>query len=298
MDPLSDVISLVRADSAVTGRLVASGAWAVHFKPPPQLKLYGVLKGGCHFRIDGQKRWLQANAGDVLMIGGERGYVMASDPEVAPRPAASLLVDAQGNARLNRGEATFECLAGRVELDAARGRVLLESLPSLLHLKSAQPALVALEGLSRELRSPMPGSPLVLRLQAQLLLVELLRASAPTTRGWLRLVADRALAPAMEAMHQNPGHAWTVAALARRCGLSRSSFAARFREHGAVAPLEYLTGWRMRLAQRSLEERDVGLGQLAAELGYESQSSFSVAFKRVLGMSPRAFKKQRLLVSP
>ncbi len=289
MDPLSEIISLVHAESAVTGTLSASGDWAVQFGRPPVVKLYGVVKGGCHLRIDGQKRWLQLKTGDVLMMGGDRGYVLASTPGVAPRASATLLRDGSDHVKLGRGAATFELIAGRVDLDPARGRFLIESLPTLLHLRNARAALLALSRLTEELHAPKAGSSLVVRLHAQLLLVELLRATAPK-RGWLRLLADPTLFPAIEAMHARPAQAWTVAGLAKTCGVSRSTFAARFQARAAMAPLEYLTSWRMRLAERALLERDVTLGQLANELGYESQSSFSVAFKRFNGRSPRAFK--------
>jgi AraC-like DNA-binding protein len=77
-----------------------------------------------------------------------------------------------------------------------------------------------------------------------------------------------------------------VADLADEVGMSRSSFAARFGDLVGDGPIEYLTRWRMLLAVRSLS-RGESVGTIARSLGYESESAFRTAFKRVTGRTPR-----------
>jgi AraC-like DNA-binding protein len=94
-------------------------------------------------------------------------------------------------------------------------------------------------------------------------------------------------------MHERPGHSWTVAELAAAARMSRSPFAARFREAVGEAPLAYLTRWRMHLASGLLEEGGLGLKEVADRVGYGSEASFSKAFKSFAGIPPGRWRERR-----
>ncbi|RWJ05760.1 helix-turn-helix transcriptional regulator [Mesorhizobium sp.] len=87
-----------------------------------------------------------------------------------------------------------------------------------------------------------------------------------------------------------PHKAGTVAMLAREMGMSRSRFAARFREVVGQGPLEYLTDWRMYQAAGCLADGKVPLASLATSAGYRSDVAFSKAFKCWAGQSPSAYR--------
>src|SRR5579884_213969 len=108
--------------------------------------------------------------------------------------------------------------------------------------------------------------------------------------GWLRALGDPRIAPALRLMHGDPGRAWHLDELAKACAMSRTSFAFHFRAAAGVAPLTYLTEWRMRLAERALEEENTPVAVIGRSLGYTSESAFSNAFKRVTGKSPNAHR--------
>ena len=96
---------------------------------------------------------------------------------------------------------------------------------------------------------------------------------------------------AIAAMHGAPGYPWTLLSLAERVGMSRSVFALRFRETVGVTPMEYLARWRMLLAADRLKNSNDGLSTIAQSLGYESESAFGKAFRRVMGRSPRQYAR-------
>jgi AraC-like DNA-binding protein len=107
--------------------------------------------------------------------------------------------------------------------------------------------------------------------------------------GWLFALADKKIGAAINAMHNNPAHRWTLQTLAQSAGMSRSIFALKFKEKVGTSPLEYLTRWRMLLAGDRLVNSNDSISAIALSLGYESESAFSTAFKRMMGCSPRQY---------
>jgi len=106
------------------------------------------------------------------------------------------------------------------------------------------------------------------------------------------------MSAAVNAMHADPARRWTLQSLAERAGMSRTTFAVRFRETVGEAPMEYLTRWRMMLAVDRLVNSDDPVSEIALSLGYESESAFSTAFKRVIGSSPRRYSRERKQTRP
>jgi AraC-like DNA-binding protein len=192
----------------------------------------------------------------------------------------------------------FAHLGGHVLLDPTSGRLLAEALPPWIRVPAASPQATnfrwLLNQLVEERAADQPGAQLVSAQLAQLLFIQILRAhmttSGPTSAGWLRALADPRIAPALRLMHGDPTRSWRLDELAKKCAMSRTTFAFHFRKSAGVAPLTYLTEWRMHLAQRTLREENMPIAAIAASVGYMSESAFSNAFKRMTGSSPKAYR--------
>ena len=147
----------------------------------------------------------------------------------------------------------------------------------------------------QELREPQAGGILVAQHLAHMLLVQALRLHmAEGLRGgvgWLFALADKQMSAAINSMHEDPAHRWTLRELAKRAGMSRSTFALKFKQTVGASPMEYLTRWRMLLAGDRLTNSGDPISVIALSLGYESESAFSTAFKRVMGCSPRQYSR-------
>jgi AraC-like DNA-binding protein len=182
------------------------------------------------------------------------------------------------------------------------GRVTAHAVPSFILIKADQKRTLALhntmQALASEMAEQAPGSEVVASRLAEVLFIQVLRthiASGPErNKGWLRAVFDPQIGTALIAIHDRVNTPWTVESLADAAGMSRSAFAARFKELLGQTPLEYVTGWRMQKAMQLLEQRDKKLIDVARSVGYESGAAFSKAFKRVVGANPGEYLKRGL----
>lgn len=156
----------------------------------------------------------------------------------------------------------------------------------------------ALDQLALEIKGGAPGQSLMADHLAQIMLLQVLRlwlASGPgKSPGWLGALSDPRLARAIGAMHAEPGRRWTPAALAEHAGMSRTTFAERFRKAVGRPPLDYLTDWRMRLAADRLQRSGDSVAIIAFSIGYGSEAAFSTAFRRVMGCAPSRHRQAML----
>lgn len=295
MDPLSDVLRVLDARAALSTGLAAGGAWSVGVGRYAGLKFNAVLQGEAWLRC-GEGAPLRLRAGDCFMLAGGRPFVVASDPDLAPVDAGIVFAGAQGGvARIGAGD-EVRILGGRMLLDPALAPLLTEALPEVVLLDGAGSAAATvrwlLERLQAESGAGAPASNVVQGHLTGMLFVELMRAAARDAAarpGLFGALADVRIARALAAMHRAPALAWTVESLAAEAHMSRSNFAARFRQLAGVAPLDYLRRWRLCLAERALRAGGVPVAAAAALAGYGSESAFGYAFRRAFGRSPRRY---------
>jgi transcriptional regulator GlxA family with amidase domain len=173
-------------------------------------------------------------------------------------------------------------------------------LPELILIKADQAQSLALHStlqlLASEMAEPAPGSEVMVNRLADILFIQCVRAhiaasSESCKTGWLRATFDPKIGAALKAMHERVENPWTVETLAAAAGMSRSAFALRFKELLGETPLEYLTNWRMYKATGLMQKNDMKLFEVAKSVGYDSDAAFSKAFKRVLSVAPRDFRR-------
>ena len=295
-DPFSDILQMTEARSIVSGGVSAGGTWSLHIPAAGQLVFAAILHGGCWLRLDGHKKAVRLEQGDVGLLPGRKGFVICSDLKARPTPL--VLTDRWGKKEKIGDGSECTWLAGRVALEPSNAFLLTEALPPIVLVRASSPLASSLRWIVRELvaeqTSTLPGAGIASAQLAQLFFVKILRAhlagSSVAPRGWLRAVGDDRLVHALRAMHADPSRDVGLGELARLSGMSRTRFAVHFKSVVGTAPLAYLTKWRMRLAQRALREEDSSIGEVAASVGYTSESAFSNAFKRVTGMAPRNYR--------
>jgi AraC-like DNA-binding protein len=294
-DPIADVLRLLRVQSAWSSGLRAGGVWCIRFGPYQHVKFATVLAGQC---------WLDAGAGrePVLLHAGEsylastgQAYRLGSDLSAPAADAKKVFARVGDDGRVHHGLGAPVCelLGGTFTFDPRTAPLLLDTLPSLVVIDGGDAAQavswavrqLALEGTGDD------GATVMAERLADILLVQALRvvraSNVPAAqRGWLPALGHPQIGPALRLMHAEPSRRWTVAELSREVGMSRSSFAGRFRELVGRPPLEYLQQWRMHAAAEALADGSRTVAAVALASGYRSESAFSAAFQRVIGARP------------
>jgi len=300
MDPLSDILAILKPESYLTAGLDAGGEWAIRFgNRPGTIKCHAVTAGACWLAVDGMNAAVRLTAGDCIILPSGRPFVLASDLTLPPAEAHDVLGNAQpGDVIVHNGGGGFAFVGTRFEVDVRKAGALLGMLPPLIHLHEADDRAAmrwCISQMMTEMREGRPGGALAARHLAHLMLLQAFRLHlsrrAGDRVGLLYALADPHVGKAIEAIHDDPAHRWTLAELAGRAGLSRSIFAQRFRERVGETPIGYLAQWRMMLAKDRLTNGQDPLGKIANALGYESENAFNTAFTRVVGCSPRRYAR-------
>jgi AraC-like DNA-binding protein len=304
LDPLSDVLSLLKLGSSLTSRTETSGRWALRFPPhASDIKFGAVLAGRLQLVIEGEAPMV-LEQGDFYLLTNGRPFVSASVPAGTLQDGPLAFRDHRGADGVVRfvGEAAADAqdvvlASSGFTFERALKDLLLRHLPPLVHLRGADPASRPLMGLldllAWEMASTRPGTAVARESLATLVLVQALRVYLETVRqpeGWLRALGDRRLSLALAALHGDVARRWTVEGLAGIAGMSRTAFSVHFREVVGTSPLDYLTAWRMTLARRALSEGSEPIAAIADRVGYQSETAFSAAFRRASGESPGRFR--------
>lgn len=299
MDPLSEVLSLLRTRSYVSSGFDAGGAWSLHFQIQNDIiKCYSVESGGCWLIVEDVVEPVWLEAGDCFVLPSGRPFRLTSDLSLDPADSKTAFPPAQagGVVTVNGGGDLF-LIGSRFTVSGRQAGMLLNMMPPIVHIckKTDQAALRwSVARMREELSDPQPGGSLIAQHLAHMMLIQTLRlhlTEAIHEVGWFAALTDRQLGIAIVAMHTDPARRWTLQDLATEAGMSRSVFAQRFKETAGETAMDYLTRWRMLLAVERLEHSRQRISVIAPALGYESESAFTTAFKRVMGCTPSDFSR-------
>jgi AraC-like DNA-binding protein len=316
-DPLSEALRSVRLTGAIFLDAELGAPWG--FAAPPtsttahllaptaeHLVLFHLLvEGRATVRVPGYES-VRLEAGDIVVLARGDAHELWNGAVSELADASLLLPRILGGAiaseRGGGGGPITKFICGYIGCERHAKRLFLAGLPPVLKVNIRREASgewleSSIRYLASEQSSTRAGRAALLAKLAEALFIETLRqymAELPPERGgWLAAARDPAVGRALAAIHREPARAWTVAALAKQAGVSRSVFAARFSALLGEAPLAYVARWRLQLAARLLETTDDSVLQVALKVGYESESAFNRAFKREFELPPARYRRGR-----
>ena len=295
LDPLSEIITLLRPRTVFSKGISCAGRWGVRYGDFGQPSFCVVLDGRCLLAVDGQDT-VTLETGDFVFLPATPGFTLSGfepvtperiDPKVTPAPTGEVRHGTRG------GRPDVRLLGGYFVFDSPDTALLVTLLPALVHVRDVERLSVLVRLVGEETAHRRSGRDLVLARLVEVLLIEALRSTPGegTPPGLLRGLADARLAAAMRHMHGDPARSWTVDQLAKKAALSRSAFFERFTRAVGLPPMEYLLAWRMAVAKDLLRSHDIRLAEVAERVGYGSASTFSTAFSRHVGQSPSSYAR-------
>ena len=304
-DPLGEALHFLRMSGSFYCLSEFTAPWGLDLPPMQDCVMFHVVTAGeCRLEVDGAETCV-LRPGALALVPHGRGHILNSAPDVEPGKLfdlpRELISDRYEHLRHGGGGTPTTMLCAAVKFEDPSAHHLLRLLPRVIavdawnspELEWLQSTLRFLAAEARELRA---GGETVITRLADILVIQAIRswiATDPQAQtGWLRALRDKQIGRAIALIHRDPARDWTVASLAAAVGMSRSAFAARFTELVGEPAMQYLLRWKMHAALKWLKESDATISQLAARLGYESEAAFSRAFKRLMGISPGAARKQ------
>ncbi|KRE89823.1 cupin [Frateuria sp. Soil773] len=305
-DPLDEALHLLRMSGVFYCRSEFAALWGLALPPLPQHLMFHVVTAGtCWLKVGGCPP-RQLHPGDFVLLPHGTGHELGDVPGTHCEPLFDLpreKVSERYEVLRHGGDGTpAHLICGAVRFDHAVAKQLVDMLPLTLHISPAKdPSLSWMSDLLRfmaaEARNLRPGGDAIVSRLADILVIQAIRSwieTVPGTQaGWLHALRDRQIGQAIALIHRRPEQPWTLASLAEAAAMSRSAFSARFTALVGMPAMQYVAQWRMQVALTSLRERNVPVGTLAGNLGYQSEAAFTRAFKRHVGMSPSAARTAR-----
>jgi AraC-like DNA-binding protein len=315
MDALSDLLRVVRFSGGIFLESNFRDPWCIRAQMLAEdcgpgvpgeaglVAFHYVLEGTMQVRLANEEP-REAGPGRIIVLSHNDPHLLGSDVTLPPVDGRPLMRKAGEHelARIDAGtgpEIRNRFVCGFLATPI-RNHPLLVALPSLLVADlngspSAEWAGTSFRYAAREHAARRPGSPEMVARLSEMLFVEAVRgfieSLPPDATGWLAALRDPFLSRALGVLHQRPAYAWSADDLAKEANLSRSAFAERFTATIGLPPMSYLTRWRMLLASRRLRESADTIAQIAEAVGYESEATFSRAFRREMGVAPGTWRR-------
>ena len=280
--------------------------WGIAIPPlPGTIVFHLVTEGALVLEVDGCTTPM--TAGDVVLVPHGTGHAVLDAPGSPATPLFDLprieLGERYERLRITGPGARTDLVCGAVGFTGLGVGRLVRSLPPVLRAGRDEDTAwmrAAFEVISGESRRPRPGSDVITARLADVLVVQVVRSwleSGAPDQGWVAGLRDPLLGRALASFHAEPDAPWSLAALAREAGMSRSAFAARFRHVLGEPPMAYVTTWRMDLAARLVREEQLPLFRVAERVGYSSEAAFNRAFRRAHHVTPGAFARRQHAVA-
>lgn len=312
MDALSDILKSLRLRGGVYFRCELSAPWGMDIGQTPVAEFHVVARGSCWVKVAGEKNPVCLQTGDVVVFPHGDAHELLDAPTSVALPAEAIvgkqIVENYGPVVFGSGGASANILCGYFQFDRNIRSPLLDSLPPFIHIQGADATefswlQTTINFICHETRAVRPGTEAVVNRLVEVLFTQIMRAyiaqtASTTQRGILGAIADPKIGLALNAMHQKPELNWSLEELAQTAGMSRTAFAQRFLALTGQTPMHYLTVWRMQKAEEMLVSSNMSMLDIAERIGYQSESSFSKAFKKCTGESPGACRRGTRIVKP
>jgi len=289
-------------------RTELSSPWGLEIPARDTASFHVIVSGCAWLRAGGEPILLEE--GDLVLLPHGRGHFLGDMPH-----SPTVRIDAIRHRKIGQGASVLRhggkgkramIICGGVKFEEPVYHPLLDSIPEALLIRgqagrSEKWVQNTIEMMALEAKTPRPGTPTVITHLTDILVIQAVRAWLEQSRddtGWVSAVRDPHIGRAIALIHRQPERRWSVGALASEAHLSRSVFAERFAKLAGMSPMQYVTRWRIRLANVWIREDRMALSEIAGRIGYGSEAAFSRAYKRETGVPPGTARRGQAISLP
>ena len=301
---IGHILSKMTMDSVFFTQSTLRKPWAVSLPAIDQCMMFHMIIEG-EAEIDVKSKHVRLQKGDFVLLPLGQGHKLFDGSQISPTPLSDLPIKivSERYETLDfggQGEAC-ELVCGAVTSNHPLTLRLLSVLPDIIHIPNGETACSQIittlgELISDETQRTSPGVSGVIAKLTDILVITAIRSflemHPQQANAWFGALNDSRITKAIELVHESPSTHWTLEQLAHEVGMSRTSFAVQFKQLVGNSPIDYLTEWRMSLAYSALLNSSDTILSIALDYGYQSESSFSRAFKKVIGRNPSDIRKE------
>ncbi len=301
-DVLTSVLNTLHFRGEVFCYSEFTSPWALKLPESDFAHFHLFERGEGWIKLEGSEPQISLARGDLVIVPHGSEHVLSDNPRTNPITLERLLKKRafqDGIVRHGGGGSGSTVICGSFRFENQLGNPIVSLLPPIIHVAHTRTKKgvwlePTLKLLAHEAQNASEGSGAIISHLTGIVFVQAVRAWIETQPqgqgGWLGALRDKQISAALNLIHQKPNHPWTIAKLAAEVGMSRSPFASKFTSLVGEPPTSYLTHWRMNLAADYLRSEQLRISEIAERVGYESQASFSNAFKRQFAISPRQYR--------
>ena len=301
MDILSDVLSKVKLSSTVYFKSDFSDPWGMDVPKGPFAQFHIVTKGHCMLKTKDTS--LQLFTGDIVVFHFGASHWIANN-EKSKRYQGLEVVEAilSGKALFEGDQLSTTLVCGHFEFDRTVVHPFINELPAMIHISNDDVKQFSwLKNITElvidEAAKEKSGSSVIVNKLGEILFIHTLRALIEKNNlktGFMAAMQDERISKVLKEIHTHPENDWQLEKLAQIAGMSRTSFINRFKSLIGDTPFNYVTQWRILQAKELLAESNLPVGEIAEQVGYQSEAAFNRVFKKNVEQTPLKFR-QRVL---
>lgn len=298
-DILTDVLETLRFKGVIFFRSELAAPWGISFIDD-QIPRFHIALSGNFFISTNNENTLKAQEMDIVMLP------QGSSHWIADKPGRNLIPSNQetsqcelSNPKFQKGKITNRLMCGLIKFEPGTNHPILDSLPSILHFPECKPEdpiwiTVRLIDLEME-RTKNQNTPIINRLTEVLfmkLLYSYINKDNEELIGFVAAMRNPRIHQTLKLIHKEPDFNWSISSLGERVGMSRATLNRHFQDTLGMAPMTYITNWRIMKAHNLIKFSNATLEQIAETVGFASSRTLNKAYHRHFGYTPNEIRKK------
>jgi AraC-like DNA-binding protein len=307
LDALVEILNSIHFHGSLWCRTEARAPWGMSIPQTDSAQFHFLLRGSAYVKSDKTADYLPIESGDLIILTQGDAHILVDRPGSTPIALQTLIEqkadDSLPGLHIGGDGAASTIICGYFHLERSAFHPLFTALPDILYLRGEEnrslPWLeTTLSFLSAESIKDKPAAQALINRLTEILFILVLRAHLQRNddqqQNWLNGLNDPLIGEALHLIHSRPHNPWTIESLAKAAGMSRANFSLRFKDLVGASPFQYLTQWRLFRASSLLLAKSLSISEIAEQVGYSSEASFSKAFSKHIGNSPGRFRRETL----